>query len=72
MAPWAAIVWPCGTRVHAPGFVDVTRGSNTVTFPVTGGLFTLRGYRLTPGYVLATGLGAVDAARLVPELAWFM
>jgi subtilase family serine protease len=55
---------------HAPGFVDVTQGGNTVSFPVTGGLFTLRGYRATPGYDLATGLGTVDAARLVPELAW--
>jgi hypothetical protein len=33
------------------------------------GLFTLRGYRATPGYDLVTGLGTVNAARLVPELA---
>ena len=56
--------------MHAPGIVDVTRGGNTVSFPVAKGLFTLRGYRARPGYDLATGLGTVDAARLVPELAW--
>jgi hypothetical protein len=41
-----------------------------VSFPVTGGLFTVRGYRTRPGYDLVTGLGTVDAAQLVPELAW--
>jgi hypothetical protein len=50
--------------------VDVTRGGNTVSFPVTGGLFTVRGYRTRPGYDLVAGLGTVDAAQLVPELAW--
>jgi subtilase family serine protease len=53
---------------HAPGLVDVTRGGNTVSFPVGGKLFTLRGYRARPGYDLVTGLGTVDAARLVQEL----
>ena len=48
----------------------MTRGGNTVSFPVTGGLFTVRGYRAGRGYDLVTGLGTVDAARLVPELAW--
>jgi subtilase family serine protease len=54
--------------LHAAGIVDVTRGGNTVSFPVAKGLFTLPGYRARPGYDLATGLGTVDAARLVPEL----
>jgi hypothetical protein len=50
--------------------VDVTRGGNTVSFPlVGGGLFTLPGYRAKRGYDLVTGLGTLDAARLVPELA---
>jgi hypothetical protein len=49
--------------------VDVTKGKDTVSFPVTGGLFTLRGYRATRGYDLVTGFDALDAARLVPELA---
>jgi subtilase family serine protease len=57
-------------RSHAPGILDVTRGGNTVSFPVTGGLFTVRGYGARPGYDLVTGLGTVDAALLVPELAW--
>jgi subtilase family serine protease len=57
-------------RLHAPGIVDVTRGGNTVSFPVTGGLFTVRGYSARPGYDLVTGLGTVDAAKLVPGLAW--
>jgi subtilase family serine protease len=56
--------------LHAPGIVDVTRGGNTVSFPVAKGLFTLHGYRARPGYDLVTGLGTVDAARLAPELAW--
>jgi hypothetical protein len=30
----------------------------------------VRGYRTRPGYDLVTGLGTVDAARLVPGLAW--
>jgi subtilase family serine protease len=58
------------SQLRAPGIVDVTRGGNTVSFPVAGKLFTLRGYRAGPGYDLATGVGTVDAARLVPELAW--
>ena len=57
-------------RLHAPGIVDVTRGGNTVSFPVTGGLFTVPGYRAGRGYDLVTGLGTVDAAQLVPGLAW--
>ena len=54
---------------HAPGLADVTRGGNTVSFPLATGLFTVPGYRAGPGYDLVTGLGTVDAARLVPELA---
>jgi len=57
-------------RSHAPGLVDVTRGNNTVSFSASGKLFTVRGYQARPGYDLVTGLGTVNAARLVPELAW--
>jgi subtilase family serine protease len=53
----------------APGIADVTRGSNTVTFSQGNQLFTLPGYQARPGYDLVTGVGTVDAARLVPELA---
>jgi subtilase family serine protease len=57
------------SRLHAPGIVDVTRGSNSVTFTQDNQLFTLPGYQARPGYDLVTGVGTVDAARLVPELA---
>jgi subtilase family serine protease len=53
------------------GIVDVTRGSITVTFTQNGSTFTVGGPRFNakPGYDLATGLGTVDATRLVAELA---
>jgi subtilase family serine protease len=55
---------------HAPGIVDVTAGNNTVSFPVTATkIVTVRGYPATRGYDLASGIGTVDAARFVPELA---
>lgn len=57
-------------RRHAPGIVDVTRGNNTVAFPsAPGRITTVRGYRARRGYDLATGVGTIDAARFVPELA---
>jgi subtilase family serine protease len=56
---------------HAPGIVDVTSGSNTVTFnqganpkPVT-----VAGYPAGRGYDLVTGVGTVNARELVYELA---
>jgi subtilase family serine protease len=54
---------------HAPGIVAVTKGSNTVSFAQNGKTFTLRGYRAAPGYNLATGIGTINAALFVPELA---
>jgi subtilase family serine protease len=56
-------------RAHAPGIVDVTKGSNTVSFLQHGKTVTVKGYRARPGYDLVTGVGTIDAARLVPELA---
>jgi len=53
----------------APGIVDVTRGTNTVFFTQHGQKVTVVGYKGTPGYDLSTGLGTIDAAQLVPELA---
>lgn len=41
--------------------------SNAVT--VTGNAVTIQGYAANGGYSLVTGLGTVDAAQLVPELA---
>jgi subtilase family serine protease len=57
------------SRAHAPGIVDVTRGNNTVSFVRGSRLVTVRGYRATRGYDLVTGVGTINAARLVPELA---
>ena len=60
-------------RRHAPGIVDITRGSNTVAFHAnqgtdTGPIITVHGYRARRGYDLVTGVGTPNAARLVPEL----
>jgi subtilase family serine protease len=54
---------------HAPGLVDVVHGSNTVSFRQDGALHTVPGFTAVPGYDLASGLGTVDAALFVPELA---
>ena len=54
---------------HAPGIVDVVHGSNTVSFRQGGRLHTVPGFTAGPGYDLASGLGTVDAALFVPELA---
>jgi subtilase family serine protease len=56
-------------RRHASGIVDVTRGDNTVSFTLNGTPVTVEGYPAKPGYDLVTGVGTVDAARFVPELA---
>jgi len=53
----------------APGIVDVTKGNNTVSFKQHGRWFRVVGFRAGPGYDLASGVGTVDAALLVPELA---
>jgi subtilase family serine protease len=54
---------------HARGIVNVTSGNNTVTFRQGGRSRTVRGFSARAGYDLAAGLGTVDAAYLVPELA---
>jgi subtilase family serine protease len=56
-------------REHAPGLVDVTQGNNTVSFTLNGTALTVDGYPAMHGYDLVTGVGTVDAARFVPELA---
>ena len=53
----------------APGLTDVTIGNNAVTFSQQGKTYTVPGYLAAPGYDLASGLGTVDGAKLVPELA---
>ena len=54
---------------HAPGLVDVTQGNNTVTFIQNNISYTVQGYNAGPGYDLASGVGTVNAALFVPELA---
>jgi subtilase family serine protease len=50
----------------AAGIVDVTEGNNTVSFST---VHTVAGFRARAGYDLASGVGTVNAARFVPELA---
>jgi subtilase family serine protease len=52
-----------------PGIPGVTIGNNTVTFIQHGHTYTVDGFAAAPGYNMATGLGTVDAAKLVAELA---
>jgi subtilase family serine protease len=54
---------------RAPGIVDVTKGDNTVSFMQHGVIQTVTGFPALPGYDLASGVGTVDAAKFVPELA---
>jgi subtilase family serine protease len=54
---------------HAPGLVPVTTGNNTVSFTQNGTLYTVQGYSASPGYSTVAGVGTVDAALFVPELA---
>jgi len=56
-------------QAYAPGIVPITRGSNTVSFSQGGRTVTVRGYPARAGYSLVTGVGTIDAARFVPELA---
>ncbi len=52
------------------GIVPVTSGDTTVTLQSKSGTdVTVPGYHAAPGYNLATGLGTVDAAKLVMTLA---
>jgi subtilase family serine protease len=54
---------------HAPGIVRVTSGNNTVSFRQNDRIRTVPGFSARPGYDLATGLGTVNGAYFVPELA---
>ena len=53
---------------HAPGLVDVTSGSNIVTFTQGGKKYSF-GFPATKGYDLVTGVGTVNAAFFAYELA---
>jgi subtilase family serine protease len=54
---------------RAPGLVPVTTGNNTVSFTQNGTLYTVQGYSASRGYSLVAGVGTVNAAWFVPELA---
>jgi subtilase family serine protease len=54
---------------HAPGLVDVTQGSTTVSFTQSGANHTVIGTSAHAGYDLASGVGTVNAGALVFELA---
>ena len=61
-----------GTSEATPefaGIVDVTKGANSVSFTLNGKSFAIKGYRAKPGYDLVTGVGTIDAALFIPELA---
>jgi subtilase family serine protease len=55
-------------RRGAAGIVDVTTGTNTVTFPQGGSNHTVNGFDAGMGYDLSSGVGTLNAARFVPEL----
>jgi subtilase family serine protease len=50
------------------GIPDITIGNNTVTFTQNGRTFTVPGFEAVRGYDMASGLGTVDAAKLVAKL----
>jgi hypothetical protein len=52
-----------------PGIVPVTSGSNTVSFTQNSHDYTVTGYPAQAGYSLVTGVGTVNGALFVPELA---
>jgi subtilase family serine protease len=57
------------SALHLPGLVDVTSGNNTVSLAQGGTQHTVLGFSAGPGYDLASGVGTVNAALFVPELA---
>ena len=59
------------SAARLPGIVDITNGNNTVSFSQGGQAYTVQGYSARPGYDMASGVGTVNAARFVPELALF-
>jgi subtilase family serine protease len=62
------LLYKLGTGA-ANGIVDIKKGNNTVTFTQGGQTTTVKGFKATKGYDLASGLGTPDAAKLVMALA---
>jgi len=54
---------------HDRGIVDIRQGSNSWPFTSQGQAHLVKGFTARPGYDLVSGLGTVDAALFVPELA---
>lgn len=54
---------------HAAGLVDITQGTNTVSFTQHNTMYTVKGFNAGRGYDLASGIGTVNADLFVPELA---
>ena len=54
---------------HDRGIVDIRQGNNSYPFVRRGQTHLVRGFTAQPGYDLASGVGTVDAALFVPELA---
>jgi subtilase family serine protease len=54
---------------HAPGIVDVASGNTNVAFNQNGTRYSVTGFAANPGYDLASGVGTINAALFVPELA---
>jgi subtilase family serine protease len=57
------------SAAHDRGIVDITAGNNTARFTQGGASYTVRGYPAGVGYDLVSGIGTVDGAYFVPELA---
>jgi hypothetical protein len=47
----------------------VRKGNNSVSFQQGGKRYAVKGFSALPGYDLASGVGTVDAAPFVFELA---
>jgi len=54
---------------HERGIVEIRAGDNSQTFEQHGKTYTVKGFTAAGGYNLVTGVGTVDAAYFVPELA---
>jgi len=54
---------------HDKGIVDIRKGSNTQVFRQDGRQHTVTGFAARAGYDLVAGVGTVNAAYFVPELA---
>jgi subtilase family serine protease len=54
---------------HDRGIVDILKGNNTEVFDQGGKVHTVQGFAAGKGYDLISGVGTVNAAYFVPELA---